>query len=498
MKRIIWTIGGMMLGAGLLMATTAFAVSASPTAFGGTGTTSPSGILSGDNGATTHLNTVIVGAGCTFIANTLSCPGTGGAASYPFLTIGSLANATSTLTQFTGGITAYAATSTITNLTQVTGTTTNATSTNLDVSGTLRVASISALLLSTSGNVSAYGGTGACGGGTAITALSGVGGATCTAFSGFSYPFNTLTNFGTTTAATSTPIWAQFGIFASSSSAIASTTFDATGNVLISTSTLTQGCNIFSGVCEVNTVAGGNYTGFSAVANAGANMITTILGSSNTLLGEVGTITGHDFRIIAGGTDLIHLSNASKTVGINTTSATTNRLEVKTAVSGGYFGIDNSTTGDVFEVTTTGVGVASSTPNSGLSVGSGNASSSISVAEYAYGKAGNFATSTSVVLTPRTANTILFPIGASATTLTLCGFQPGDTLKVIVKNPSQAAGAVTWTVCAGYQLDWAGQTVPTQTTTANTWDVWSFIATDSVGSSTPNQMVISGAQSSNF
>lgn len=48
---------------------------------GGTGTTTPSGIQYGDNGATLHLNTVTIGAGCTFVAGTLSCPGTGGSGS---------------------------------------------------------------------------------------------------------------------------------------------------------------------------------------------------------------------------------------------------------------------------------------------------------------------------------------------------------------------------------------------------------------------------------
>lgn len=44
---------------------------------GGTGTTSPSGILSGDNGATNHLNTVVVGSGLSYSGNTLSATGGG-------------------------------------------------------------------------------------------------------------------------------------------------------------------------------------------------------------------------------------------------------------------------------------------------------------------------------------------------------------------------------------------------------------------------------------
>lgn len=48
------------------------------------------------------------------------------------------------------------------------------------------------------------------------------------------YPFTTLTNFGVTTSATSTPLWAQAGIYASSTSALATTTgiFQDTGGAV--------------------------------------------------------------------------------------------------------------------------------------------------------------------------------------------------------------------------------------------------------------------------
>ncbi len=69
---------------------------------GGTGTTSPSGILYGDG--TLHLKTVGIGTNCTFIGGVFNCSGGGGSA-YPFPLTG---NATSTLTQFNGGLTAYA------------------------------------------------------------------------------------------------------------------------------------------------------------------------------------------------------------------------------------------------------------------------------------------------------------------------------------------------------------------------------------------------------
>lgn len=69
---------------------------------GGTGTSTPSGILYGDNGATNHLNSVTIGSGCTFTAGTLSCPGTGGGSSFGYLFP---ANATSTLITFNNGLT---------------------------------------------------------------------------------------------------------------------------------------------------------------------------------------------------------------------------------------------------------------------------------------------------------------------------------------------------------------------------------------------------------
>lgn len=79
---------------------------------GGTGSTTPFGILYGNN--TLHLQTVTIGSGCTFTGGTLSCPGTGGGGSYPFPLAG---NATSTLTNFLGGIgaTTIQATSTATS-----------------------------------------------------------------------------------------------------------------------------------------------------------------------------------------------------------------------------------------------------------------------------------------------------------------------------------------------------------------------------------------------
>lgn len=56
----------------VIFANPVHALTAFVTAQGGTGTTSPSGILSGDNGATSHLNTVTIGTGLSFAGGILS------------------------------------------------------------------------------------------------------------------------------------------------------------------------------------------------------------------------------------------------------------------------------------------------------------------------------------------------------------------------------------------------------------------------------------------
>jgi hypothetical protein len=102
--KYLYTFLGLLVGVGLVIGgTVIYAVSASPTNFGGTGTSTPSGILYGDNGATTHLNTVTIGSGCTFITGTLSCAGTGGGGTFPF-TPQSYGVSTSTTVGFLNGL----------------------------------------------------------------------------------------------------------------------------------------------------------------------------------------------------------------------------------------------------------------------------------------------------------------------------------------------------------------------------------------------------------
>jgi len=107
-----------------------------------------------------------------------------GGGAYPFPIAG---NATSSLTQFNAGITAYSS-STMTALTVTNGTTTNSTSTNAYISGTTRIASLNGILKGTTGVVgTASNGTDytlisatTCGGTDKVSAISASGAVTCT------------------------------------------------------------------------------------------------------------------------------------------------------------------------------------------------------------------------------------------------------------------------------------------------------------------------------
>lgn len=235
--------------------------------------------------------------------------------------------------------------------------------------------------------------------------------------------------------------------------------------------------------------AGGTVTSVAASVPAFLSISGSPITSSGTL---AITYSGTALPIANGGT------NSTATPGLNSLLYFNGSGMVATSSQPLYVGSLFATSTTLASYFAGSLGIGSTTPLATFSVGSGTASSSILVAEYAYGKTGNNATSTAATLSPRTANTILWPIGNAATTLTLCNLQPGDNLTVVVINPNATAGALTWTVCAGSQLYWPAGTVPTQTTTANKQDVWSFKATDAIGSTSPSVILIKGAQTANF
>ncbi len=120
-------------------------------------------------------------------------------------------------------------------------------------------------------------------------------------------------------------------------------------------------------------------------------------------------------------------------------------------------------------------GLGTTSPFYKFSIGSGNGSSSASilVAEH------RPATSTTQTLDWANGNSQNIRIGTAAVTVTFSNQTDGATLKVIKCNPgSGTAGTITW----ASEILWAGGTAPTQTTTANKCDVFSFIGT--MGTST--------------
>lgn len=356
--------------------------------------------------------------------------------------------------------------------------------------------------------------------------LSGTGSACAGAGAGF--PFTMLTNFGVTMAATGTPIWGQAGLFASSTSVFASTTFTGAGLVGIGTTSpyaiLSVHANNAPTVRTLfaigSTTAGVHSTLFS-VTNTGAATVRgslTVVGDSSVSSGDIGWIVddvgivSDDYGVVVGGNYGETVSGRYQidtTLPIELTGSmwATGNLSIGTTTPFGRLavGLHNGGTAPLFNLASSSTGVATSTlflVTGGVgNIGIGTtspfgrftldrtatlASSSIIVTEY------RAATSTAATIDCRTSNQHKWRIGASATTLTLTGMVAGQKCIVVVENPNGTAGAVTWAVTPGILL-WVGGTLPTQTTTANKQDVWSFLATQ--GSST---LTILGAQSASF
>lgn len=407
--------------------------------------TNTNGLVISNTGVVTIPN--LNAAACDVKANTsgvLSC-GTdatgGGGGSYPFTLAG---NATSTLTQFNGGLTAYAS-STIGNGTASGGLTISgdATTTGLahfKVPGTTGEITIDGTyntisMLNTAGNIISYG---------------------CNLQIGTDNVFN-LWSFCTNT-------FDAPGVFTTTFNAISARYY---------TADVDAGKFIFQG-----------QSAWDASTNRN--------GGDLYLAGGLPSGSGIGGNVIIG----VDTTHAIGRVGVATTTPWAKfALTGTTGQTNPLFQIASSTDSPYFTVTNTGYfGIGTTSPFAPFSLDrtGGQASSSILVNAYRYGGS-NLATSTSQTIDCTLSNTIHWPLGLSATTLTLKGLAPGMTCKVIVENPNGTAGTLTWAATSPYVLRWAGGTAPTQTTTKNSIDVYSFIGAQ--GSSTP---VILGAGSVNF
>lgn len=136
--------------------------------------------------------------------------------------------------------------------------------------------------------------------------------------SSFGYPFTNPTEYGTTTAATTTPLWAQEGIFASSTSVIASTTFAIGGNVGIKTLSPVDALDV-TGSADVSSLFGVGCTVATDVSQTWTACIQSPASTQNivSLVRPTNTVSNYmQFTPNGGNTT----SNVNWIVGVNANS----------------------------------------------------------------------------------------------------------------------------------------------------------------------------------
>jgi hypothetical protein len=398
------------------------------------------------------------------------------ASAYPFQVTG---NATSTLTQFNGGLTAYAS-STIgaggqgSGLTISGGATTTG---NANFTGKLGVGTTTPFALvainptATNGSapVFAIGSSSAtlfsvdnvgqasttkfigaglttCNSGNVLTWASGLFGCAADATSAGVNPFTWTTNFGVTAAATTSPIWAQNGIFASSTSNLSYTNIDGLAlNATSSTSTIITFAGrsfVVASTTSRNTALGVDAGKALSSSSGGSN---TFLGYSagfqvssgkrNIAIGELAlpsVSTGDDniaigyqagFNVITGARGNILIGAQISTGGGNHIQTGINNLGLgndtwfPSSVASNQINIGNllygtmpATTTNFVYPTTGALGVASTSPYALLSVHANNGSTNLTL--FAVGSSTASATST-LFSVSNTGSTTLFQIPSS-------------------------------------------------------------------------------------
>lgn len=108
------------------------------------------------------------------------------------------------------------------------------------------------------------------------------------------------------------------------------------------------------------------------------------------------------------------------------------------------------------------------------------------------------ATSTSMTVNfGSSCNQVLVQAGTAGITLTLSGGTIGDTKRLVICNPNDTAGAITWASSPANLILWSAGAAPALTTTANKCNVVSFVVTQST-STTNTSLRYFGAGNTGF
>lgn len=417
---------------------------------------------------------------------------------YPFPS-----NATSTLINFGGGL-ASASTTLTGPFIFANATGTNATTTNLSVSGAVDFDLLTSAILLTgsTGILSEYGGS-SCAAGQFTNTISALGVVGCAA--GAAYPFTPGTFGSTLTSATSTTINGTNGFVSTASSTLQrlqvehGTTTNAT-----STNLSVSGPVDFDQYTSALIITGSTgilaeYTGTSCSAGQFANTLSALGVATCAAAAPYPFTPTNNFNTVTSATSTTMLLtaglHASSTVRFGD-AGVPHQFTWNSA--NGKLGIGTSTPASLLSINPINIGavpsflIGSSTggqPQFQITHG-GQAG----VCESKAGFGPTSATSTTYTINwVSTCPSFTYNTGTSATTISLINATTsnmvGSRKIVTLCNPGSTGGAITW---KGVQ--WIG-TAPTQTTTANKCDVYSFFVTSATSTVAAPSYIVAGAAS---
>jgi len=122
--------------------------------------------------------------------------------------------------------------------------------------------------------------------------------------------------------------------------------------------------------------------------------------------------------------------------------------------------------------------LASSTVAAFVGIGTSSPSSQLDVAGEIKSCESTPATSTSMIIDwSTTCNQVNIRLGSAAMTVSFVNYFAGEHKMIVVSNPANQAGAITFNEGASIGVHWMGGTAPLQTTATSSGDIYSFTAT---------------------